>query len=144
MPKLFKAGVFVEDTSTATPSLHEWIAAAESAFTSVELQADEPPTPLLPHLETLQLVCIRFSNFMDGRGFSYARELRDNGYDGELRAVGSFIPDQLLYLRRCGFDCFEVADDMDIDEIEALLNVVDEHYQASADQPQPLSGRRPK
>ena len=65
MPKLFKDGVFVEDAWATASSLNEWIAAAEPDLISVELQADEPPTPLLRHLEILQLVCIRFSSFMD-------------------------------------------------------------------------------
>lgn len=141
MPKLFKDGSFVQDpwAGTAIPSLEQWISTHGK---SVELRADEPPTQLLEHLDSLELVCIRFSNFMDGRGFSYARELREHGYRGELRAAGSFIPDQLLYLRRCGFDCFEVADESDLAELQALLNCIDEYYQASADQPLPLSGRR--
>lgn len=144
MPKLFKDGLFVQDdwADTAILSLDQWLEASGTDLATVELQADQPPTPLLAQLDKLQLVCVRFGSFMDGRGFSYARELRDSGYTGELRAVGGFIPDQLLYLRRCGFDCFEVPESAELADIQSLLDGIDEHYQASADQPTPLSDRR--
>ena len=29
--------------------------------------------------------------------------IRDSGYTGDIRAVGHFIPDQFVFLLRCGF-----------------------------------------
>ena len=51
-----------------------------------------------------------FPKFSDGRAFSTARLLRDkHGYAGELRAVGNVLSDQIPFMRRVGFDAFEVT-----------------------------------
>ena len=61
-------------------------------------------------LDRVALIEIEFLAFKDGRPFSMARRLRDQfGFDGEIRAVGDFLPDQALFLRRCGFDSVEVG-----------------------------------
>lgn len=57
------------------------------------------------------LIAIDFSLFTDGRGYSTARILRERlGFAGELRATGNVLRDQLLFMQRCGFDAFEVAE----------------------------------
>ncbi len=143
-PKLMRDGAIVEDRWQATDiqSLEAWLALPDKAGTAVQLEPDQPPAPLLAHLAEIELVAINFITFMDGRGFSYARELRDHGFAGELRAVGGFIPDQLHYLQRCGFDSFEIAGEVDLEDALAQLSAFSEHYQASADKPQPLFRRR--
>jgi uncharacterized protein (DUF934 family) len=108
----------------------------------VRLEPGEAPLPLFDHLGAIPLVAINFPTFMDGRGFSYARELRERGFRGELRATGRFIRDQLAYLARCGFDAFEMEDASELEEALASLNDFSEFYQASAAQPQPLFRRR--
>ncbi len=46
--------------------------------------------------------------FNDGRAYSQARLLRSRfGYQG-VRATGNVLRDQLLFMRRAGFDGFEV------------------------------------
>ena len=144
MPKLVKNGAIVEDRWPADhiKTLEQWQALPGKAGTAVQLEHDQPPAPLLGHLGAIQLVAIHFSNFMDGRGFSYARELREGGYTGELRATGSFLPDQLHYLKRCGFDSFEFSDEIRIEDIHSQLNLFDEHYQGACDEPKPLFRRR--
>jgi uncharacterized protein (DUF934 family) len=108
----------------------------------VQLEADQPPTPLLEEIEDLALVAINFPALGDGRGFSYARELRERGYKGELRAVGNFMRDQLYYLKRCGFDAFQMADDTQLEAALSSLDEFTEHYQAASDEPRPLFRRR--
>ena len=49
-------------------------------------------------------VTIKASHFQDGRVFSLGREFRLRGFNGCLIALGDFLPDQLKYLRLCGFD----------------------------------------
>lgn len=104
----------------------------------VLLASDEPPALVADDLPRLGLVALDFPEFTDGRAYSYARLLRERyGFEGEVRAVGDVKRDQYLFLQRCGFDAFEVADDADA---EAWLEAVEEFsvtYQAAAD------GRRP-
>ena len=53
--------------------------------------------------------------FRDGRGYSTAALLRQRfGWDGELRAIGDVLIDQLIYLSRVGYDSFALRDDQDI------------------------------
>jgi len=82
--------------------------------TGVLLEAEDDPRTIAAHLERLSLVAIRFAKFSDGRGYSIARLLRERyRYGGELRAVGDVLRDQLLFLKRCGFDSFELREDQD-------------------------------
>jgi uncharacterized protein (DUF934 family) len=61
--------------------------------------------------ERLSLVAVNFPKFVDGRGYSMGRTIRERfGFTGELRAVGDILFDQLQFLSRCGFDALEIAD----------------------------------
>jgi uncharacterized protein (DUF934 family) len=61
------------------------------------------------------IIAINFPIFKDGRGYSTAALLRQRfGWDGELRAIGDILIDQLIYLSRVGFDSFALRDDQDI------------------------------
>ncbi|MEL7304803.1 MAG: DUF934 domain-containing protein [Myxococcota bacterium] len=63
-------------------------------------------------LSLLDMVVIHFPAMNDGRGFSSARELRERyDFSGTIRASGRFIPDQMGYLARVGFDAWELAED---------------------------------
>ncbi|MCL2657725.1 MAG: DUF934 domain-containing protein [Betaproteobacteria bacterium] len=80
-----------------------------------------------------------FVRFTDGRGYSTAALLRQRyGYRNELRAIGDVLRDQLFYLRRCGFDAYELRADRSTDA--ALTGFADfsEPYQASVHIDQPL------
>ena len=107
------------------------------------LAADDQATDILGDLKLIPVIAIRFPAFADGRGFSTGRLLRERyGYDGELRAIGEPIRDQLSYLVRVGFNAFELADHYDPAEaIKSLCDFV-ENYQSSVDQPTPLFRRR--
>ncbi len=62
---------------------------------------------LVSLLPRLSLIEIEFPTFKDGRGYSSARLLRERfKYQGELRAVGDVLQDQLFAMARCGFDAF--------------------------------------
>ena len=95
-------------------------------------------------LVTRPIVAINFPVFMDGRGFSLARLLRERyQYKGEIRAIGHVIRDQLCYLKRCGFNAFSFSDkSINLDAAVISLNDFTEAYQTSVDIPQPLFRRR--
>ena len=60
------------------------------------------------------LVRVEFPSFSDGRGFTIARELRQRGFTGHLRASGHVIADQYAMARRSGFDLGADIVEMDI------------------------------
>lgn len=67
-------------------------------------------TTLANHLPRLEVVVLEFPKFGDGRAYSQARTLRERlGFTGEVRATGQVLPDQILLMRRCGFDAFVLA-----------------------------------
>ncbi len=91
----------------------------------------------------LPLVAVNFPTFMDGRGFSTARLLRERyGFAGELRTLGPIMRDQLLFLERCGFNSFEFDDAADIEKALVSFNDFSEFYQAANDQKLPLFRRK--
>ena len=67
---------------------------------------------LEPYLQRLQLVVLEFPVFTDGRAYSQARTLRNNySFEGELRASGNLLPDQLSFMHQVGFDYFDIEDE---------------------------------
>ena len=94
-------------------------------------------------LAQLPLIAVNFSVFSDGRGYSTARILRDQyQFQGEIRAVGDVLEDQLFYLRRCGFDAFALRDNDKYEQAIKRLNDFAYTYQAGADDARPLFARR--
>lgn len=151
MPKLIKDGVIADDAwlapvSTPEPghicTLAQWDTLGHKRDSAVQIEPGESLESLLPYLEEIALIAINFPVFTDGRGFSYARELRERGYTGELRAVGHFIRDQLTYLRRVGFNAFQMSDESQMESALDSLADFSEYYQASSDQALPLFRRR--
>jgi uncharacterized protein (DUF934 family) len=61
-------------------------------------------------LPKLSVVVLPFPAFNDGRAYSIARQLREMGYRGELRAIGNVLPDQLQLMLQVGFDTFDIGE----------------------------------
>ena len=76
----------------------------------VELANDQRPSVLDAFLPGLALIVLPFPKFADGRAYSQARQLRQHGFTGELRASGDVLPDQLSHMSEVGFDAFEVTE----------------------------------
>ena len=94
-------------------------------------------------LKAESIIAIKFANFTDGRGFSTARLLRERyHYQGELRAFGHIIRDQLFMLQRCGFDTFVLPEHDNLQSASSALNDFTNAYQVAVDQPLPLFRRR--
>ncbi|WGK63046.1 DUF934 domain-containing protein [Halopseudomonas sp. SMJS2] len=109
----------------------------------VWLDADEEAESIADDLEHFAVIALNFPVFSDGRNYSNARLLRDrHGYQGELRAIGDVLRDQLFFMRRCGFDAYALREDHDPHAALASLNDFSEVYQAATDQPLPLFRRR--
>lgn len=55
-------------------------------------------------------IVVAFPAFTDGRGYSTARLLIERfAYEGELRAVGDVLHDQIPFMWRCGFNALVVT-----------------------------------
>ena len=81
--------------------------------------------------------------FSDGRGYSTARLLAERfGYQGEIRAFGDVLIDQVYYLSRVGFNSLELRADQIVENAIKALSTFSEDYQTSANQPTPLFRRR--
>lgn len=163
MPRLIRDGAIVDDRwllLREAASLHElptagalivplalWREAAPALVARGEvgvwLKPDEDPDALAAHLGRLALIAVDFPKFSDGRGYSIARLLRERyGFEGELRAIGDVLRDQLYYLRQCGFNAFAVRADRDLEDALRGLADFSDNYQATAATPQPLFRRR--
>jgi uncharacterized protein (DUF934 family) len=109
----------------------------------LRLELGDDPAGVADRLGSAARVEVNFPHFADGRGYSIARLLRERyGYEGELRAVGDVLRDQIFYLSRCGFDAFLLREDQDPADALAAFNDFSEAYQASVERPEPLFRRR--
>jgi uncharacterized protein (DUF934 family) len=106
--------------------------------TAVRLEAGEDARALIPYLDRLALIEVDFPRFRDGRGYSSARILREAGYTGELRAAGDVLVDQVLFMRRCGFDAFAPDKPLDEAAVERALSRYEFVYQKAADEAVPV------
>lgn len=87
-------------------------------------------------------IILEFPAFKDGRAYSQARILRSRFlYTGEIRARGNVLRDQILFMKRCGFNAFELAGS-DAEGASAALSEFSHVYQTSADGASPLWRRR--
>lgn len=108
------------------------------------IQSNERIEDVADDLDYFVIIAINFPKFVDGRGYSTAALLRQRyHYQGEIRAVGDVLHDQLFYMQRVGFDSYALKDGKDV--VYALqkgFTTFGEAYQAATDQPQPYFRRR--
>lgn len=98
---------------------------------------------LAAELRQATAIAIDFPVFTDGRGYTLARLLRERfGYQGEVRAVGDVLVDQLDYMRRCGFTAMALRLDQHPEDALRAMNAISVHYQPDVEQHQALFERR--
>ena len=129
---------FRNDEPVADPAVTVDSFGEQTNAAAVRLEPGDDARDLLPNLDRLQLIEVNFPVFGDGRGYSAARILREAGYQGELRAVGEVLVDQIAFMRRCGFDAF--APDVPLNPVDAdnALKRFDNVYQPTTDQRAPI------
>ena len=107
---------------------------ARNAPLGVRLTPDQSPETLGADLHHFAVVALEFPKFKDGRGYSWARQLRTRlGYQGEIRAVGDVLRDQWLFMSRVGIDAFEVRPGTRIEDFRAALAEQTVFYQPATD-----------
>ena len=89
---------------------------------------------LVPYLGRLAAVALVFPSVRDGRAYSQARLLRErHGFEGELRATGQVLRDQVVFMLRAGFDTFEVKKDSDAEAFAGTAKRYSVFYQPTGD-----------
>jgi len=116
---------------------------ARVAPLGVTLRNTDPVDALAGVLDRLELIVLAFPKFSDGRAYSQARSLRERlGYAGELRATGDVLVDQALFMRRCGFDAYELADAARAPRFVEAFRTFSVVYQPAGDGRAPASALR--
>lgn len=84
-------------------------------------------------LATVDVVELHFPKFTDGRAYSQAVQLRRrHGYQGDIRATGEVLIDQLAQMQRTGFSSAVLQDGQDIEHGRKLLTQFNGFYQGDA------------
>ena len=159
MPKLIKNGEIIDNTynwiqdveQEVTPNsiiaAQKWLSEKNtiSNVAGIWLEAGDGVEFLQDvDLNQFDVIGVHFPAFTDGRGFSYARLLRERlNYQGEIRALGNvFIPDELGYLLRVGFNSFQFNEEVNLEKALALHKPFSIAYQGDVTDPRPLFLRR--
>ncbi len=127
------------DDVPVTVSLARWKKQRESLRArpgklGLRLPNDAAPEEIASDLARFDLIVLHFPKFTDGRAYSQARLLRSrHRYHGELRASGNVLRDQLLFMRRCGFNTFFVDDRAIKEDWAKAFGEFDVFYQNAPD-----------
>ncbi len=108
------------------------------------LQPADKVADIVADLDYFIVIAINFPKFVDGRAYSSASLLRQrHHYQGELRAVGDVLHDQLFYMQRVGFDSYALKDGKNVAiALQSGFTPFTESYQNASDQAQPHFRRR--
>ncbi|MDA9751288.1 DUF934 domain-containing protein [Alphaproteobacteria bacterium] len=81
-------------------------------ISGIQLNSDESLDEITDDILYFSLVQFNFLSFKDGRPFSIAKTLRKKlNFKNEIRASGHILPDQYIFLIRCGFNTVEIKDE---------------------------------
>ena len=92
-------------------------------------------------LDGVDRIELEFPKFTDGRAFSQARLLRRRGFDGDIRAIGDVLVDQLVQMWRTGFSSAVLKEGKDPADAERQLTRYAAFYQGDAVVKQPRFAR---
>ncbi|MBS0275534.1 MAG: DUF934 domain-containing protein [Proteobacteria bacterium] len=107
---------------------------ARNAPLGIQLKAPENPELLGEDVQRFSVIVLEFPAFRDGRAFSWARMLRERlNFTGEIRGAGHFLYDQIAYMKRVGFDAWNVAEGFPLEQFHRALTEITNVYQPSAD-----------
>jgi uncharacterized protein (DUF934 family) len=103
----------------------------------IVLQTHEPIEALAEafnDLNSLPVIAVYVQIFADGRNFTLGNLLRTRyGFKNELRAVGDIMRDQLYFLKRSGFNSYQIKEGRNAQEAIASLNDFTQPYQGATD-----------
>jgi uncharacterized protein (DUF934 family) len=107
---------------------------------TLEIANTQDPREL--SLDGVQRIDLNFPKFTDGRAFSQAFLLRRRmGFQGEIRATGDVLVDQLVQMQRTGFDVAVLREDQNLEVAQAQFERYKAFYQGDAVTPEPVFAR---
>ena len=119
-------------------------AVPDDGVTALKLANDADLAALVAQgaLQGVARVELEFPKFTDGRAFSQAVTLRRRyGFQGDIRATGDVLIDQLLQMQRCGFTSAVLAPGVSAEAARQQLEHFGDFYQGDARQAQPRFAR---
>ena len=119
---------------------HDHSAPAEGQTAIVALANDVDPRTL--PLEGVTRIDLNFPKFTDGRAFSQAFLLRRRlGFQGEIRATGDVLIDQLVQMQRMGFSSAVLREGVDASAAQRQFDRFAAFYQGDAVTADPIFKR---
>ena len=104
-----------------------------NSHNSLQISNETEISSVQADLATAAVVELHFPKFTDGRAFSQAAQLRRrHGYQGDIRATGEVLIDQLAQMQRTGFSSAVLQDGQDIEHGRKLLTQFNGFYQGDA------------
>lgn len=119
------------------------IAKRDAGSLGIQLNAGDTADLLAADSQGFALINVEFPKFADGRGYSAARLLRERyAFNGQLRAVGDVLFDQLFYMMRCGFNAMAMRADQNLELAVKGFETFSAPYQGDVNDTRPLFRRR--
>jgi uncharacterized protein (DUF934 family) len=107
--------------------------AASNSSNVLKISNDTDVDSAVTGLATAEVIELHFPKFTDGRAYSQAVQLRRrHGYQGDIRATGEVLIDQLAQMQRTGFSSAVLQDGQDIEHGRKLLAQFNGFYQGDA------------
>ena len=92
-----------------------------------------------PDINSLPMIAVCVEKFADGRNFTLGSLLRTRySFKNELRAVGDVLRDQLYFLKRSGFNSYEISTGHNAQDAIAGLKDFTQPYQGAVDELLPV------
>ncbi|MFP3550301.1 DUF934 domain-containing protein [Paraburkholderia sp. SIMBA_049] len=115
---------------------------ADTVAHVVTLDNDADPFAHSEAIAQAQRIELYFPNFTDGRAFSQAYLIRRRlGFNGDLRATGDVLADQLIQMERTGFSSAVLAEGVDPADAQRQLDRFAAFYQGDVARDAPFRQR---
>ena len=104
----------------------------------LQLANDADPLAIEVCLQDIERIDLHFPKFTDGRAYSQAFLLRRRmGFQGDIRATGDVLIDQLVQMQRMGFSSAVLREGVDASAAQRQFDRFADFYQGDAVHAQP-------
>jgi uncharacterized protein (DUF934 family) len=115
--------------------------AGDASASALILPNDADPLACAVEIANASRVELQFPTFTDGRAYSQAYLIRRRlGFEGDLRATGEVLVDQLLQMERMGFSSAVLGADVSVTDALRQLERFPAFYQGDALREAPWRG----